>query len=162
MQQQHLEEFVAYLHRNVPLSAHLGLSAGGVDDDGLWLWAPLAPNLNDKRSAFAGTLAALCTLSGWAMVSLICREASLTVDVAVTRSSIAYLHPVRERRIVARCTRPAAATVASFLDTMRRKHKARLALTAAVAGSVAYEGEYAARVPATPPVGAGGAGRDKR
>jgi len=54
----------------------------------LVLEAPLAINFNDKRTAFAGTLASLCTLSGWAMTSLICEAAGLKADIAAIHSEI--------------------------------------------------------------------------
>ena len=35
-----------YLHEHIPLSAHMPIGVDRVDDDGVHLLAPLAPNIN--------------------------------------------------------------------------------------------------------------------
>ena len=76
-----LEGLVQYLRQQVPMTCNFDIRAGGVDDSGLVLEAPLASNFNDKQTAFAGTLASLCTLSGWAMTSLVCEAAGYQTDI---------------------------------------------------------------------------------
>ncbi|NBP95944.1 MAG: hypothetical protein EBU28_11525, partial [Gammaproteobacteria bacterium] len=65
------------------MTGHMQLTPGEVLPEGVTLCASLEANLNDKRTAFAGTLATLSTLSGWTMTSLICKEAELYPDIAV-------------------------------------------------------------------------------
>ena len=97
MHQSALERLVRYLRENVPMARHFDIRAGQVDDRELVLEAPLASNFNDKQTAFAGTLASLCTLSGWAMTSLVCEEAGYQTDIAVIRSDVRYARPAQSR-----------------------------------------------------------------
>ena len=60
MHQIALERLVAYLREKVPMARRFDIRPGRVDGTGLVLEAPLASNFNDKKTAFAGTLATLC------------------------------------------------------------------------------------------------------
>ena len=99
MHQIALERLVAYLREKVPMAKHFDIRPGQVDDTGLILEAPLASNFNDKKTAFAGTLASLCTLSGWAMTSLVCENAGYQTDIAVIKSDVRYVRPCSEEMI---------------------------------------------------------------
>ncbi|NKB62381.1 MAG: hypothetical protein GKR95_09705 [Gammaproteobacteria bacterium] len=96
-----MESLIEYLHTHVPQTKNMGFQAGEYSDSGLALHAPLSLNLNDKQTAFGGTLATLCTIAGWTMVSMICREESLAIDIVVTESQIKYRSPVRCDPIIA-------------------------------------------------------------
>lgn len=66
------------------------------DDDGarLRLRAPLAPNVNDKGSAFGGSLVSLMTLAGWGLATRQLARAGLQADVYVADSTVRYLAPL--------------------------------------------------------------------
>lgn len=61
----------------------------------LELAAPLAPNINDKGTAFAGSTASLLVLAGWGLVSLRLRDAGIKAEVVVAKSETDYKRPVR-------------------------------------------------------------------
>ena len=144
-----LEHLVDYLRHRVHMTGHFQIMAGDLTGDSLTLCAPLEANLNDKQTAFAGTLATLCTLSGWAMTSLVCGERGLEADIAVVRSDIAYLRPCGDDPITARCFRPDALVVTQFLDEMQSRARAELELRAEVRSrekqAVEFVGRYCAR-----------------
>ena len=76
----------------IPLTGHMGLAITAYDGHSLRMDAPLAPNLNDKGTAFAGSLATLATLAGWALATLLAEN--ITGDpceAAVFESDIRYL-----------------------------------------------------------------------
>ncbi|UNK58643.1 YiiD C-terminal domain-containing protein [Pseudoxanthomonas daejeonensis] len=60
----------------------------------LRLDAPLAPNINDKGSAFGGSLASLMTLAGWALATSRLADAGLKAEVYVADSTVRYLAPL--------------------------------------------------------------------
>ncbi len=91
----------------VPMVRQFDVRSTRVDTSGLVLEAPLAINFNDKHTAFAGTLASLCTLSGWAMTSLICKAAGLKADIAAMHSERTYARPCTEEKVRATCAWPA-------------------------------------------------------
>ncbi|TFG38857.1 MAG: thioesterase, partial [Candidatus Aminicenantes bacterium] len=58
----------------MPITKALGLRVIGRDGTDLIFSAPLAPNINHKGTAFAGSLNATATLAGWGTIWLLLRE----------------------------------------------------------------------------------------
>ena len=144
-----LARLVSYLREQVPMTRHFGIEAGRLHSDRLTLKAPLSANTNDKQTAFAGTLATLCTLSGWAMTSVICDEAGCDADIAVIQSEISYLRPCTEDWIIATCERPEVSIAETFIRQLRDDGRAEMTLTAEVESraklSARFTGRYSAR-----------------
>ena len=101
---------------------------------GLVLDAPLAPNRNHLGTAFGGSLHTLPTLACYAVVWMLLREAGIDGHVVVKRSQASYREPV-SATLRAICDRPTPARAAKFVADLRRHRKARLDLSAIVAGS---------------------------
>lgn len=115
----------AFFAEHIPLTQAMGLTVAGRDAHGLRLSAPLAPNVNDKGTAFAGSLAAIVTLAGWSLTTLVLREANISgAQVAIGHAETAYLRPVRTT-LLAECAQPPAAEVERFLADFRARGKAR-------------------------------------
>ena len=115
----------AFFAQHIPLTQAMGLHVAGRDGSGLRLAAPLAPNLNDKGTAFAGSLAAIVTLAGWALTTLVLREAGIEdAQVAVGRAETDYLRPVRSA-LLADCRQPPPAEIERFLGDYRSRGRAR-------------------------------------
>ncbi len=146
------QDLDAYLARHIPLTRSMGVKLGGWDNRGLSLVAPLAPNLNDKGTAFAGALATLVTLSGWALTHLTLREHGERADVVIARSRIEYLRPVEEE-IVAVCRMPEEGAVGDLLGHYSTRGRARWELWATVGAggkpAVEFRGLYVAQRPPT-------------
>lgn len=146
-----MERFLAplqqVLNHEIPLTAAIGLQVTGFRDGRLTLSAPLAPNVNHKDTAFAGSLTAVLTLSGWSVVWLLLEEHGLSGQIVIQDCSVRYLHPVT-RDFTAGCALPEAAAVDRFVTTFRRRGLARLELRAEIheAGQLAVEftGRYVA------------------
>src|SRR6476646_8042129 len=88
-----LRALQAVLDHDIPISAALGLKVAGFDAGTLRLAAPLAPNINHKDTAFAGSLNAVLTLAGWSLLWLIARSAGMPAKVVIQDSAIRYLRP---------------------------------------------------------------------
>ncbi len=150
MSQSALERLVQYLREKVPMTCNFDIRPGAVDGSGLVLEAPLASNFNDKQTAFAGTLASLCTLSGWAMTSLVCEAVGNQTDIAVVRSDLRYTRPCSEQMIRAYCRWPAPEDTARFTETLGERGRAVLSLSARVDSeseiAVVYSGDYSAKI----------------
>jgi thioesterase domain-containing protein len=140
-----LRALQAALDAEIPITAALGLRVAGFEAGALRLAAPLAPNINHKDTAFAGSLNAVLTLAGWSMLWLIVYCEAIPAKVVIQDSAIRYLRPVA-RDFLAECRLPASAEVERFLLILRRKSKARMELTAEIreAGEVvvAFSGRY--------------------
>ena len=66
----------------------------GCEGGRLRLQAPLAANVNDKGTAFGGSLVSLMTLAGWALATRRLGEAGFKADVYVADSQVRYLAPL--------------------------------------------------------------------
>ena len=79
----------------MPPARAMQLRITGGSRDRLRLEAPLAANVNDKGSAFGGSLVSLMTLAAWGLVVLEIEHAGLEAEVYVADSKIRYLAPLR-------------------------------------------------------------------
>lgn len=135
------------LHHEIPLTRAIEVSVRECSFRRVVLAAPLAPNINHKRTAFGGSLHTLALLAGWSVCWVLVREAGIPAQVVVQENASRYLHPVA-RDFTAECLRPDPAVAERFLATLRRRRRARLELEAQVrAGStpaMTFTGTYVA------------------
>lgn len=138
----------AFLHEKIPLTRVMGLRVAESSPQRLVLEAPLEPNRNHLGTAFGGSLHTLPTLACYAALWTLLREDGIDGHVVVKHSSAQYRQPV-QGTLRAICERPAAAQVEQFRSELRRHRKARMELTAVVAGdngkpAVEYSGSFVA------------------
>lgn len=138
----------AYLHEQIPISAAMGVGVTESSPDRIVLRAPLSLNRNHLGTFFGGSLHTLPTLACYSGLWSILRASGSDGHVVVKSSSADYLHPVTgDPRAV--WMRPDAAEIESFLLTLRRRGRARIALSAVVESpeglpSVEYRGVFVA------------------
>ena len=119
-----------YLHDNIPLVQHMQIQVVSYDEQELVLSAPLAANINHTQTAFGGSLAALSTLACWGSLWLLL-DPQADTHIVVNESHLRYLRPVTDT-LVAHCKRPTAEAGPRFIDTLQRRGKARLKMTAII------------------------------
>ena len=64
-----LDEFIA---RHLPTAQHMQLAVADYDSRSLTLTAPLGPSINDKLTAFGGSIYVVAVMACWGMVYLRC------------------------------------------------------------------------------------------
>lgn len=140
-----LDEF---LQTHVPASQYMGIETLNYDNNALTLRAPLEPNINDKQTAFGGSLYCTCVLACWGMLYLKTQEAGLKCDQVVTESNISFLAPV-SGEIIASCNSPSDDELAEFFKKYEEKGRARLSLKSSIesngVNAVTFSGSYAIR-----------------
>jgi thioesterase domain-containing protein len=130
----------------------LALRVAHYDGAALTLVAPLPANVNDKGSAFGGSLASLMTLAAWGLTTLKLGEAGHRTEVYVQDSQLRYLKPLYdELRVEARLAPDQQWS--SFLAAYAARGKARAHLHAEARDAqgvvvTAFEGRYVALRPA--------------
>ncbi len=136
------DRFQEYLSENIPITAGRGMAFRVVrcDDEQVAVRAPLAENLNDKRTAFGGSIASLLTVAAWGMAFGITAAIDPEPYVAIQRCEIQYLLPIAAD-FEAVATRPGADAVARFLEMYRRFGKSRIEVESAIV----VDGKVAAR-----------------
>ncbi|MFL0809364.1 MAG: thioesterase domain-containing protein [Agarilytica sp.] len=140
-----LEQF---LETHVPASQYMGIQPKEYDGKTLALCAPLEPNINDKQTAFGGSLYCVCVLSCWGMLYMKTLEKGITCEQVVTESNISYLAPV-SGEIIATCKAPEESDLKTFFEKYEEKGRARLTLSSTIEceGNIAvkFQGSYAIR-----------------
>lgn len=137
---------------SMPPVRALQLRIAHYDGATLALHAPLAANVNDKGSAFGGSLASLMTLASWGLATLKLAEAGHAAEVYVQDSQLRYLKPLySELQVVARIADGEAWP--TFVATFAARGKARAQLVADVRDAegalvTGFEGRYVALRPA--------------
>jgi thioesterase domain-containing protein len=113
------------LTRQIPLGGAMGLTIERLDDDGLVLDLPLAPNINDKGTAFGGAMSSALILAGWSLPRLILRREQRSADLVIGRCDLRFLAPVKSGfQAVARW--PAQGAIEAFLARLDERGKAAL------------------------------------
>ena len=140
-----LQELNDYLNRHVPLFRAMQAQIQRCDAAGLALTAPLEPNVNDKGTAFGGSMAAIAALTGWTMTTLALREHGESAEIVIIDSHLKFLRPVREG-IVAECVLPEPAMVEQFIHRYRERGKARWTVEVVIGAggepAMTFKGQY--------------------
>lgn len=144
-----IEQLQETLHHEIPLTVALGLTVESYDGLALALRAPLEPNINHKATAFAGSLNAVLTLSGWGMVWCILKEAGIAAKIVIQDSQVNYLLPVATD-FVAVCPKPDSTQINRFQNMLVKRGLGRLELTAEILtgsqSAVTFRGRYVAQL----------------
>ena len=117
----------AEFDHSIPLTRAMGIQVINYDDKQLELSAPLAPNINDKGTAFGGSISSILTLAAWGVVWLACARQQIRADVVIHKGDITFLKPV-VGDLYAVCQIPPAAEMTGFFKRLNSKGRARIAL----------------------------------
>ena len=126
--------------RSLPPLAAIQARVAAYDGQRLHLTAPLAANVNDKGSAFGGSMTSLMTYAGWGLVTLQLQQAGLRADVFVADSTVRYLKPLYAE-LRAEAVLAPEQSWELFLATLAQRGRARIHLQARMIGT---EGEVMA------------------
>lgn len=137
----------AYLHLHIPISREMGLRVVSIDERGVRLAAPLAPNTNHQSTAFGGSISSVVILAAWTLAHVGLRERGVVATVVIQKSRVEYLRPV-EGDFEAFCPMPPARDWERFVSGVERRGRGRIRLPAEVlfdgAVCASFEGSYVA------------------
>ncbi len=140
-----LRDTERFLHEQIPLTQAMGVVLESYDAAQLVVTAPLEPNHNHLGTAFGGSLSALATLTGYAMLWL--QLGDRNAHIVIRESTIRYKRPVRGM-LRAICQRPDEATLAEFRVTFAANGKAHVKLQVRIEYAdqvcVEFEGDFVA------------------
>jgi thioesterase domain-containing protein len=150
MPSQDYSSLQALLHREIPVSAEMGITIVRASPDLVRLEAPLTPNINYNGTAFGGSIYTVAALSSWLLVSAtLTAEGHEAESVVIQDGAIEYLHPANDR-FEAESTWPSDGGRSRFLRGLDGKGVARSQLGALVTckGAVcaSFEGRFVARI----------------
>tara|TARA_B110000211_G_scaffold173473_1_gene195966 strand:- start:5381 stop:5875 length:495 start_codon:yes stop_codon:yes gene_type:complete len=130
-QQQISEKLKQFFLDHLPITQFMGLEVESYDGDTLILTAPLEPNINDKQTAFGGSLYNAAVMACWGMVYLKTQEKNIDCNQVVAEGSMKYIAPV-SGRIRAICHAPSEEVLAEFFENFDLKGRAKITLEAAI------------------------------
>lgn len=137
------------VREQIPLTRHLAFELLEFNDGVLRVAAPLAPNINDKGTLFAGSQAALMALAGWCLTTLLAEQAlAEPVDVVAVDSSLRFRRPLAsDTQIVVQADRAEVQTLAATLRAQGRVdlHVSAVARDEGGREASRYRGRYQAR-----------------
>jgi thioesterase domain-containing protein len=129
-----------YLHDHIPLSRALAVRVEHLGPELVRLSAPLAPNLNHRRTAFGGSVASLAILAGWSWLLARLADRSPVPRLVIQEETVEYLAPI-DAAFEAICAAPAETAWRRFERALDERGRGRLGLAA----DVTSEGRIAAR-----------------
>ena len=91
-----LRQFEAECRRDIPLLDAMQLSFIDYGNLSLTMEAPLAPNINNKGTAFGGSIASICLFGGWAVSTLAFIDHDVhNTEIVVYRNEMTFERPAR-------------------------------------------------------------------
>ena len=91
-----LNRFEAECRQDIPLLNAMHLSFVSFENLTLTMEAPLAPNINNKGTAFGGSIASICLFGGWAVATLGFVDAGIrNTEIVVYTSDMTFERPAR-------------------------------------------------------------------
>ncbi len=137
----------AEFDHSIPLTRAIGVRVTNYDGKLLELSAPLAPNVNDKGTAFGGSISCLLTLAAWGVVWIACARAKVPCDIVIHKGNITYNKPVQVD-LHAVCPIPPRAQMQKFIKRLKKKGRARIGLRSELVAEgdimTLFECQYAA------------------
>ena len=144
---QKLKDFFV---EHLPITQFMELEVDSYDGDQLILQAPMEPNINDKQTAFGGSLYNAAVMACWGLVYLRTQEKGIQCNQVVTGGEVKYKAPVAGTiRAIAQA--PDAAEFDRFFADYAETGKARISLDAIITTdgqpdskvAVTFSGNYA-------------------
>jgi thioesterase domain-containing protein len=140
------QKLQTFFETHLPITDYMGLAVNSYNGKSLSLKAPLAPNINDKQTAFGGSLYNACVMACWGFAYLKSIEANIQGNQVVASGSIKYKAPV-DADYMAVCESPGEEAIEHFIDGFKRHGKGLITLKSTITcnGKVAveFEGTYA-------------------
>jgi thioesterase domain-containing protein len=145
------EALVARIHEQIPLTQAMQLAVEYFDGQELVLRVPLGPNVNDKGTAFAGSITSLGSIAGWCLLTLWAEREIGPCQVAIFDAHFAFKKPLRgDFTASVKLPSPEDCKALKYAVTKRGRGRAVLKIALADADGVAttLNAAYAVWLPA--------------
>ena len=132
MTKENLKKLETKIHDEIPMTKLMDLSLEALDDKHLITKAPLDININDKGSAFGGSLASITIISSWCLARLIADNLGYEdCDILIIKNESTFSKQVL-KQITCKCTIPSQKDISILNDKMKTKGSASLKITAQI------------------------------
>jgi len=134
------------LHNEIPLTKLMNLTIDSYTNKELVTHAPLDININDKGTAFGGSLSTITIISSWSLCWLISQELGFdSKNIVVIKNENNYLKPVT-KNIVCHTTKPTKEEIEILKQKLEKKGSASLKIKSQIIENgevcVEFDGVY--------------------
>lgn len=120
------------LHNEIPLTKFMDLKITKYDEKELITIAPLNKNINDKGTAFGGSLATLTIISGWSICWLISKELEInSKNIVVIKNEHSYRKPVT-KELICHTKRPTKDEIENLKNKLLLKKSASIKISSQI------------------------------
>ena len=121
-----LEELQKKLHNEIPLTKLMNINIKEYNEKELITTAPLNININDKGTAFGGSLSTMTIISSWSLCWLISKELGFnSKNIVVIKNENSYKKPVT-KDIVCYTQKPSQQEIATLKEKLQTKKSASI------------------------------------
>ena len=145
-----IKELEKKLHKEIPLNNFMQLKVSNYDENELVTTAPLDVNINDKGTAFGGSLATICIISGWSLSWLISKELGFdSNNIVIIKNETSFRRPVT-KDIVCITKKPSKEEIEIVKQKLQIKKSASLKIQSQIIEDgeicVDFEGYYVIKI----------------
>lgn len=120
------------LHNEIPLTKFMDLKITKYEEKELITIAPLNKNINDKGTAFGGSLATLTIISGWSICWLISKELEINSEnIVVIKNEHSYRKPVT-KELICHTKRPTKDEIENLKNKLLLKKSASIKISSQI------------------------------
>lgn len=134
-----------YLHTEIPITRKMGIEVQKLTTNEVKLKAPIALNVNHRRSAFGGSVDSLFLTAGWSYIRLVVDHFDPLPIIVGNKATTTFQRPITDD-FTARLIIPDKKEVDKFLDSYKRFGKARITLEAEIKDNgktyAVFKGDY--------------------
>ena len=121
-----IQKLQTKLHTEIPLTKFMQLNVSEYTNQQLITTAPLDRNINDKGTAFGGSLSTMTIISSWSLCWLISQELGFdSKNIVVIKNENSYLKPIT-KDIVCYTKKPTNDEIETLKQKLEKKGSASI------------------------------------
>ena len=134
------------LHSEIPMTRLMQLEVASISSEKLITKAPLLININDKGTAFGGSLSTLTIISSWSMAFLISKEFKIEESsIVIKNNQTKFIRPVT-KDIICNTYMPTQSELSELKEKLNNKNSGSIKIYSQIIEDekvcVEFEGTY--------------------
>lgn len=126
------QELENKLHTQIPMTKLMHLNICSIENDKLITTAPLDININDKGTAFGGSLSTITIISSWSIAYLISLKLNLeNTNIVIYQNNTKILRPVT-KNIICHTYMPTSKEIEELKDKLDKKSSASINISSKI------------------------------
>lgn len=127
-----IKELEKKLHDEIPLTKVMKIKIKSYDEKELISTAPLEININDKGTAFGGSLSTITIISSWSLCWLISKELGFdSKNIVVIKNENSYKKPVT-KDIICYTQKPSKEEISILKEKLESKKSASIKINSMI------------------------------